>query len=183
MTKLIKFEVKNFTKARVIGKEVIHILSPDEQNPIPTLWDKMFKDGSFEFLKNLSDSENNQDLVGWMGDYNPATKEFIYIAGVLAKPSTSVPEGYAYRDIPDCQMGIAWIQGEEKNGDIYNNASELTAKAKNENGYEYDSSAGNFVMEYYSYERYGLPLKKGENEVILDYYSPCKKKAENISVQ
>lgn len=176
MAKLIKFEVKNFTKARLIGKEVIHSLSPNEQNPVPTLWDKMFEDGSFEFLKKLSDSKNNQDVVGWMGDYNPETKEFIYIAGVLAKSNTPVPEGYVYRDISDCQMGIAWIQGEEKNSDLYQSASELTAKARNESGYEYDSSAGNFEMEYYCYERFGLPLKRGEKEVILDYYSPCKKK-------
>ncbi|KAA1181952.1 hypothetical protein PAENI_24740 [Paenibacillus sp. B2(2019)] len=29
-------------------------------------------------------------------------------------------------------------------------------------------------MEYYSYERFTIPLERGEKELIMDFYLPCK---------
>ena len=44
-----------------------------------------------------------------------------------------------------------------------------------EQGYEYDGSRGLFEMEYQTFERFYVPLKRGE-QPMLDFYSPCKKK-------
>ena len=121
-------------------------------------------------------STPDADLVGWIGDYDPVTQEFVYIAGVLTPPDVPVPEGYACRDIPDCEMSIVWIQGTH-GPDLYASTYDLASQARKENGYEYDGSAGGFEMEYYSYERFFAPVdERGEKVRILDYYSPCKKK-------
>jgi hypothetical protein len=30
-------------------------------------------------------------------------------------------------------------------------------------------------MEYYSYEKFVVPIEKGEKVLVLGYYSPCKR--------
>ena len=177
MSELINFEVKPFAAARVIGRQAICPLNEGEYNPVPTMWESMKQDGSLDFLKNLPDRATPEpDTVGWMGEYNPESNSFIYIAGVLTKPAASVPEGFVYRDLPECQMGIAWVQGTGENGDVYSGAHNHCAKAVQDNGYEYDYSAGGFEMEYYSHARFVVPFENGEILLIMDYYSPCKRK-------
>jgi predicted transcriptional regulator YdeE len=176
--KLVKFEVKSFSEVRVIGKSVIQKLDAGmDDSTITDLWKSMDNDGSLAFLSGLPKRlTQNPDTVGWMGDFKPGDGEFTYLAGILAKPNTPVPSGYVYRDIPNCTMAIGWIQetADDKGGDIHANASEHMAKAKKENGYEFDGSHGFFEMEYYSFERFRISEKRGE-KVILDFYSPCKK--------
>lgn len=175
MSKLIRFEVVPFQASRVIGKQVIHTVKSGAPNPVPRLWEGMAADGSLDELKRLPErSTVGSDTVGWMGEYNPVTQEFVYLAGVLAEPGAPVPEGYTFRDIPDCTMSIGYIEGTEEEGDLYTGASELAARARHQHGYEYDHTAGDFEMEYYSYERFTVPLERGEKRLVLDYYSPCR---------
>ena len=176
--KLARFEVVSFPKARVIGKSVPVKLDVGIDDPtITDLLESMTNDGSFDFLGNLPDRiTDNPDTVGWMGDYHPGDTQYTYLAGVLVKPDSTIPDGFVSRDIAQCQMAIAWLQetdGDE-GGDIFVDASEHMKKAMKENGYEYDGSNGLFEMEYYSYDRFRVPKERGER-VILDFYSPCKR--------
>ncbi|MHA6529422.1 hypothetical protein [Paenibacillus sp. BAC0078] len=67
-------------------------------------------DGTNDLLQSLPERVSPLgDTIGWMGEYNPQTKEFIYIAGIFAQPGAMVPNGFSYRDIPDYLMGIGWI--------------------------------------------------------------------------
>ena len=177
-SRLVKFEVVTFPKARVIGKSVIVKLDVGIDDPtITDLLESMSRDGSFDFLLKLPDRiTKNPDRVGWMGDYNPGDKQYTYLAGVLVKPDSPVPDGFVSRDIAQCQMAIGWIQeidGDE-GGDMFATQHDHIAKGMKENGYEYDGSNGFFEMEYYSYERFTLPKERG-GKVGLDFYSPCKK--------
>lgn len=175
---LVKFDVQEFPKTRVIGKSVIQKLDGGiNDNTIQDLWESMVNDGSLDFLLNLPErSSQNLDTVGWMGDFKPGDEEYTYLAGVLVKHSTPVPDGYVYRDIEKCEMAIGWIQETKGNvgGDMHENASEHVSKAMKENGYEYDGSNGFFEMEYYSHDRFRVPKKLGK-KIVLDFYSPCKK--------
>lgn len=176
MSELIKFYVKNFLASRLIGKQIICSMKQGAENPVPDFWQTMISDGSLEFLKNMPErSTIKPDTVGWMGEFNPETHAFVYIVGVLTKPDTVVPEGFVYRDIPECNMAVGWIQGSEENGDLYMGAHDHVARAMKENGYEYDNSAGGFEMEYYSHDRFCTPNYMGEKLIVMDYYSPCKK--------
>ena len=176
--KLIKFSVQTFPKSRVIGKSVVMKEPADiEDRTIEDLWERVRQDGSLDFLFNLPHKfSRDRDSVGWMGDFHPGDKVYTYLAGVLFEQDTPVPEGFVYRDIAECEIAHAWIQETEgsEGGDVHTNASEHINKAKTEDGYQFDGSNGFFEMEYYSEERYYKALERGEN-VILDFYSPCKK--------
>ena len=176
MSKLVKFEVIPFAAARVIGRMAVCCMNEGVYNPVPQMWKDMLADGSFDMLKSMPERATDEpDTVGWMGEYDPQTNSFNYIAGVLVKPDTPVPPGFVYRDIPACEMGVGWIQGSDSNGDVYSNAHNHTAEAMQANGYEYDYSKGGFELEYYSDSRFVKKRINGEDLLIMDYYSPCKK--------
>ena len=176
--KLVEFQVVTFPTAKVIGKSVPVRMDVGIDDPtITDLLESMSSDGSFDFLGNLSDLiTDNPDTVGCMGDYAPGDTQYTYLAGVLVKPDSTIPDGFVSRDIAQCQMAIAWLQGtdDDEGGDIFVDAHELMKKAMKENGFEYDGSNGLFEMEYYSYDRFRVPKERGER-TILDFYSPCKK--------
>jgi predicted transcriptional regulator YdeE len=177
MSMLIGLDIRAFPATRVIGKLVICGVGEGAENPGPELWDSMLKDGSLELLLNLPQRATpDRDAVGWMGDYDSTTNTYTYIAGILADPSTLVPSGYVCRDIPACVMAIATIQGTDAGHEVYIGAHDHLAKAIEERGYEYDPRAGGFEMEYHSHTRFSLPLTRGDEFVVLDYYSPCRKR-------
>lgn len=170
MQSKITFEVQNFKAVRIIGKEVV----VGKKNPSVELWETFLKDGTNEFLQSLPERVSPLgDTVGWMGDYNPKTREFVYIAGIFTKPDTPVPEGFSYRDIPDCLMGIGWIEG--KTSELQKGAHVKTEKIMRDNGYEPDYSVVGISLEYYSYEKYAKFEDNGENTFTFGYYLPCKK--------
>lgn len=187
MSKLIKFEVKKFPAIRVIGKEVRISLKPEDKRAV-NLWSSMWQDGSMELLQNIPGRfVEERDTVGWMGDYDELSKTCNYIAGVLTNEGTPVPTGYVSKDLPECLMGLGWIQGREEEGDLYIGAHEHLMQTLSEYGYEIDISAGDYQMQYYSFHRFGVPRYLGEKILIMDYCCPCKKllsvkdsKEENI---
>jgi len=166
----ISFEIQEFKAVRFIGKEV----TVGRKNPVPKLWEDMLNDGTIEFLQNMPERVSPRgDTIGWMGDYNPETREFTYIAGIFTKPGTTVPDGFSYRDIPDCLMGIGWIQGNSPN--LEKGAHVKTEKIMKKNGYEPDYSKVAISMEYYSFEKYANIEEDGNNTFTFGYYLPCKK--------
>jgi len=179
-SKLINFYVQSFPKMRVLGKTVrVRVDVGLEDRTIQDLWENMKRDGSLAALLALPDRlAQTADTVGWMGDYQPGAEAYTYLAGVLVRPDTAVPDGFEYRDIAACEMAVGWIQGTDdaEGGDMMANASGHLSNAVKEHGYEYDGSHGLFEMEYYSYERFRGPEERGE-KMILDFYSPCKKRA------
>ncbi|SHK16215.1 hypothetical protein SAMN02745136_01898 [Anaerocolumna jejuensis DSM 15929] len=166
----VDFEVQNFKAVRFIGKEII----VGKKNPVPDLWERILKDGTNDFLQSLPERVSPLgDTIGWMGEYNPQTKEFTYIAGIFARPDASVPNGYSYRDIPDCLMGIGWIQGNTSN--LEKGAHVKTEKIMRANGYVPDYSIVGISMEYYSFDKYANVEEDGNNTFTFGYYLPCKK--------
>lgn len=176
MSKFIKFEVKRFPATRLIGKLVRISLDPEKGQEAVNLWSSMWQDGSMEYLGSMPERlTKERDTVGWMGDFDLSGNTCEYIAGVLTKEGTTVPTGYVSRDLPECLMSIGWIQGREEDGDLYARAHDYVRQAMNEYGYEYDTAAGGYEMQYYSFQRFGVPRYVGEKILIMDYYSPCKK--------
>lgn len=165
----VSFEVQNFQAVRMIGKAVL----VGKKNPVPELWNSILHDGTNAFLQSMPERVSPiGDTIGWMGDYDPKTKEFTYIAGVFVRPGTAVPNGFSYRDIPDCLMGIGWIQGNTSH--LEKGAHARTEKVMRENGYVPDYSVG-ISMEYYSFEKYANIKEDGKNLFTFGYYLPCKK--------
>jgi len=177
-SRLVGFSVQAFPGARVLGKSVrVKVDVGLHDHTVQDLWESMAKDGSLDSLLALPERlAQTPDTVGWMGGFQPGDEAYTYVAGVLAQPNTTVPDGFVCRGIAPCTMAIGWIQGTECNegGDMMANASEHVTRAMEGNGYEYDGSNGFFEIEYYSYERFRGPVECGEKP-ILDFCSPCKK--------
>ncbi len=175
MSKIINFEVRRFPASRLIGKQVRMNINSGPDNPAVAMWQGMWQDGSMELLNSLPCLlTKDPDTVGWRGEFNLQDSTFTYIAGVLATEGAEVPEGFVFRDLSECEMGIGWIQGREEGADLYAEAQDKFSLAMREKGYEYDYAAGAYEMEYYSYKRFGVPRYMGDKLLILDYYAPCK---------
>lgn len=169
-TTKISFEVQSFQAVRFIGKEV----TVGKKNPVPDLWKSILHDGTNDLLQNLPDRVSPKgDTIGWMGEYNPKTKEFVYIAGIFAAADAVVPDGFAYRDIPDCLMGIGWIEG--RTSQLEKGAHMKTEKIMRESGYEPDYSVVGISLEYYSFDKYATVEEDGKSTFTFGYYLPCKK--------
>lgn len=169
----ITFEVRAFEAVRMIGKEVI----VGKQNPVPELWQHMLGDGSIDSLQALPGRVSPLgDTIGWMGEYQPKTKAFTYIAGVWAQPGTPPPAGFAYRDIPACLMGIGWITG--KTSELEKGAHQKTEKIMRQQGYEPDYSVVGISMEYYSFDKYAAIKEDGRSLFTFGYFLPCRKMQE-----
>ena len=162
--------MQDFTAVRFIGKEV----TVGRKGTAADLWKQVLSDGTNDFLQSLEDRVSPLgDTVGWMGEYNPKTKEYTYIVGIFARPGASVPAGLSYRDIPDCMMGNGWIQGNTPN--LEKGAHVKTEKIMRANGYEPDYSKAAISMEYYSYKKIAAIQEDGTNVFTFGYYLPCKK--------
>ena len=174
----VKFEIIQFPGARVIGKTTT-VKEPTTLDDVTAtdLLERMNKDGHYKFLLGLLNKfAQNADTVGWQGDFIPNDASYIYLAGVMFKPDAAFSDGYKHRDIAACEMAVAWIsecEGDE-GGDVFADASGNLANARSEHRYEYDGSNGFFEMECYSEKRFYVPKSQGKN-IILDFYSPCKK--------
>ncbi len=170
MVKVIKFEVKNFPESRVIGKSIrpdMNKLNKGE-NPIPAFWEKCFSDGMFATLESLSEFHLDSAYVGWMGEWNDSDQTFTYLCGMLMKPDTPPPVDFCFRDIPETNVAVAWIQGVEP--DLFQEAHQLTTKTLIEKGYQMNDNAP-WSMELYACPRFTEADPDGSR--ILDYYIPC----------
>ncbi|GBF73692.1 AraC family transcriptional regulator [Paenibacillus sp. 598K] len=179
---MIRIDFTDFGPYKMVGKEIC--TKHEEVNPvfptafptIPSLWQRCFADGTFDALAAMSEhcpAETPDGYEGMLRDFNPADGAFTYVAGFLMKTTTPVPDGYAAYDMPACRIAQAWIEGEEH--DIYPNAHRLTVEAVQSHGYEVDW-AHYFSCEVYTEQRFGLPQRRGQKVLVLDYYMPVKPK-------
>lgn len=178
--RVIQFAIVKFNAARVIGKSVVQSLGAAEDDlTIPNLWDNLLSSGKMGILFDLNGLVNEWDRIGWGGDVDPQSGVYTYLAGVLTEAGTPVPKGFEYKDIPEGIMAYAQLEEKGKDGvSVTSCASELVAREAARYGYVYDGARGSFELEYYARERFEGRLKQGK-PVILDYFSPCKKKADS----
>lgn len=180
MAELRKIEFVEFGPYKMVGKEIrtriehVNPIFPSQFPTIPSLWKQCFSDGTFDTLAKMTEycpDETPNGYEGYMRDFNQADGTFTYVAGFLMRTNTPVPAGFIDYDIPHCSLAKAWIEGEEH--DIYPNAHQLTVEGIHQNGYEVDW--GNyFSCELYTDQRFGIPQKRGQKVLILDYYMPVK---------
>lgn len=163
MAVLGKMEFFNLPPVRMIGKGISH--GYDCENPVPELWEKRFREGSLKILETLSPEMDY--FIGWMGDYNSETKQFYYIAGYFMPAGTPVPEGFQYRDLSACMVGMGYINGSFD--DVFPRLHDLTVGGIQAYGYEPDYSQG------WSAEVYPKDLSFEANEGTVNYICPCKK--------
>lgn len=162
MAALGKMEFFNLPPLRMIGKEVSH--GYDCGNPVPELWEKCLREETLKILETLSPEIDY--YIGWMGDYNSETKQFAYIAGYFMPANTPVPEGFQYRDLSACMVGMGYINGRFEN--VFPRLHDMTVDGIQAHGYSPDYS------QSWSAEVYPKDLSFEANEGTINFICPCK---------
>ncbi|MDF2937707.1 MAG: hypothetical protein K0Q90_3080 [Paenibacillaceae bacterium] len=163
MAILGKVDFLELPAARMIGMEVVN---GGGNNPVPALWEAIFSQNK---LAALHPAQALLELyVGWMGEYEPADQTFTYIAGYLMPAGTGVPDGFTYRDIPACRIGLGTINGDFANGGVFAHSHKMTVEGITKAGYEPDYSFG------WSAEAYPKDLSFEASEGTIHYICPCK---------
>lgn len=99
---------------------------------------------------------------------------FTYWIGLLYPAETEVPAGYSYLDLPESDIGVGWVRGNEKNGEIFGDAHGAVCKKLKESGIGTFRSdiAGVDGGTFCFFERYYHPRfteKDANGNVTLDY--------------
>lgn len=160
MAELVKIEFIELPAARMIGKEVIF---EKDNNPVPELWKSCFQSGAFQSLDKYTPVIDY--YIGWMGEFDNKMECFTYIAGYLMPASTPVPDGFQYRDLQACKVGMGYIHGSFEN--VFSSLHELTIDGIKTNNYAPDYSQG------WSAEVYAKDLNYESSEGTVNYICPC----------
>ena len=128
-------------------------------------WEQCFTEGWTDTLRaacaGLEDVSNA--YVGAMRMLRE--DEFEYWIGAFFAPDDPVPEGFESVDIPAGEIGVCWLYGSDKNGELYGmEASRLCMVAMDEEGW--DPPETGWFFERYTHPRFTVPDEHGM--VILD---------------
>lgn len=130
-------------------------------------WGEAFETGLFERLEAIAGEQFFEDSGAYIGLMRHLDGEpFEYWIGMFMKPDTAVPEGLDYHDFPAAPIGVAWVYGNESNGELYCHEDVICPRLADE-GLELAIMDGAFwFFERYQCPRFTTPDEKGN--VILD---------------
>ena len=100
---------------------------------------------------------------------------FTYWIGLFFPADTDIPDGYDYLDLPESNIGVGWVCGNEENGEIYGGPPHEAVCKKIEDdgiGVFRNDIAGVGSDTYCFFEIYNCPRFTVEDEngnVTLDY--------------
>lgn len=160
--KITNIYKENWPDAKLIGKRYTNE-DRDEQGTFAKYWQQCFKEGWFVTLKQCRIIPDiSKSSFGMM---RVTSDGFEYWIGSLFDSDSVVPEGFEAVDIPAGEVGICWLQGNEKSGEIYSQeASDLAMEAFVEKGFQFSNSG--WFFERYDSQRFTEPDEDGN--VILD---------------
>ncbi len=165
MAILGKVDFIELPAARMIG---IEVRNGGGENPVPSLWEQIFSQNKLDILP--AEQALLDLFIGWMGEYNPEEETFTYIAGYLLPEGSQVPDGFSYRDLPACQIGLGTINGNFNDGEVFAHSHEMTVEGICKAGSEPDYTYG------WSAEAYPKDLSFEATEGTIHYICPCKKR-------
>jgi len=90
-------------------------------------WQEWFRNGWLVELEKLGPSRAVENgCLGLMTVRTdpsqaecPFTYGFAYWIGMLFPAGTAVPAGFEHLDLPESDLGVAWIRGDDRTGEIY----------------------------------------------------------------
>jgi len=160
---VVKVYQEKLPEAKLVGKRYTNH-DRDESGTFAGKWRQWIQEGRFDILKQCKlISETRDDMLAAMraGD----SGDFEYWIGVFLAPDAEVPLGYDSTIIPAGEIGVCWIYGSEKSGELYSReASALTMDALTEKGWNLAEKG--WFLERYNHPRFTIPDEKGN--VILD---------------
>ncbi|HYF76040.1 MAG TPA: effector binding domain-containing protein [Symbiobacteriaceae bacterium] len=96
----------------VMGRAVrVHIGDGPNITTVPQFYDQCKDEGLFAAFESLP-NRVDRNVVGWMDDWDPATRSFAYIIGVAVTGLDDVPEGWVTRTHPSSRYLVTVGRGE-----------------------------------------------------------------------
>ncbi len=162
--KIVKVYKETLPCVRLIGKRFTN-QDRDASGTFASYWQQCFQEGWPDKLKPCEGIPGiSEHLIGAMrmsGDGG----DFEYFIGAFFAPSAVVPEGFVSVEIPAGDVGVCWLYGSDKNGELFSmEASNLAMAALAEKGFRFYEQG--WFFERYHCPRFTAPDEKGN--VILD---------------
>lgn len=107
----MEHRIESLETLQVVGRAVrVCIDDPQHRSTVPQFYDQCKAEGlfaSFDALPNRVD----QNVLGWMDDWDPKTRSFAYIIGVAVTDLNGVPEGWVTRTHPASRYFVTVARG------------------------------------------------------------------------
>jgi hypothetical protein len=165
---------EHYPKLRFIGKCYTND-DRDEMGGFKNQWDEWMGGDLFSIMKNaVQVPAFSDDTVGLMTMRGDMTG-FTYWVGLFFPADVNVPDGYDHLDLPESNIGIGWVYGNNESGEIFGGPPhEAVCKELEANGIGSfrNDIAGQGSDTYCFFELYNCPrfTEKDENgNVTLDY--------------
>jgi len=170
VTKVYK---EHFPALRLIGKRYTN--DDREDGGFGKQWKEWMVGDLFSVMKQtVGVSPYDEDTLGLMTMRCDMTG-FTYWIGLFFPANTKVPEGYDFIDLPESNIGVGWVRGNQENGEIFGAPPhEAVCKKLGEDniGKFRNDIAGEGSDIYCFFERYNCPRfteKDADGNVTLDY--------------
>lgn len=160
---IVKVYKEKLPDVKLVGKRYTDN-DRDESGTFAHYWQQCFREGWFDTLKQCeSIPEVSDDYLGAMRMTDDGG--FEYWIGAFLAPSSGVPDGFNAVEISAGDLGVCWLYGNDKTGELYGmEASDLSMAALNEKGWKFSEQG--WFFERYNCPRFTSPDEKGN--VILD---------------
>lgn len=162
--RITKVYKESFPPVKLIGRCYTN-KDRDESGTFAKYWQACFQEGWQNTIWQCEAlPEVSNDLVGAMRMLGP-DGDFEYWIGAFMSPGAAVPDGFQAVEIPAGEVGVCWLYGNDKNGELYSmEASDLSMAALAEKGWKFSESG--WFFERYNGQRFMQPDEDGN--VILD---------------
>ncbi len=163
---------EHFPALRFIGKRYTN--DDRHEGSFEKQWDEWMRSDAFTAMRQaVPASPFTEDTIGLM-TMRGNMMDFTYWIGLLYPAGTEVPEGYRSLDLPESDIGVAWVCGKQENGEIFGDAHNVVCEELERNGLGKfrDDIAGAGNDTYCFFERYNCPRfteKDADGNVTLDY--------------
>lgn len=167
---IIKVYKEHLPAVRLIGKWYTDS-DRGKDNGFGVKWGEWFEKGWFDQLEKLGVLQGIEQ--GYLGCMSYSNDGFKYWIGMFFDADTAVPAGFECADIPEGDVGICWIYGDENADDIYGMHDACMEKLKEHGMGEFrDDFAGESDKWYWFFERYTCPRftqPDAHGKIIMDY--------------
>lgn len=155
---------ESLPQVKLVGKRFVK-QDMSDGGTFASYWQQAFEDGWFDVLRERKGIPGvSEDYLGAMrllGD----SGDFEYWIGMFLSPDAEVPEGYESANIPAGDIGVCWLYGNDKSGELYGQeASDLSMASLTEKGWRFSEQG--WFFERYNCPRFTEPDEAGN--VILD---------------
>lgn len=138
-------------------------------------WDQWMNSAKFDAMKQaVQVPPFSEDTLGLMTMHGDMT-DFTYWIGLFFPAGTPVPEGYDCLDLPESDIGVGWVCGNEESGEIYygDTHSAVCAKLDQQGMGKFRNDVlGAGSDTYCFFERYNpsrFAVRDENGNVTLDY--------------